>query len=414
MIKFDKFTLKNGLKVIVHNDATTPLVAFNLLYDVGARDENPEKTGFAHLFEHLMFEGSKNIPNYDTPLQKAGGENNAFTNNNFTNYYITIPKDNLETAFWLESDRMLELALTQEKLDIQKKVVIEEFKQRYLNQPYGDWNLLLRPMAYKVHPYRWATIGKEISHIENAQLSDVKEFFFKHYAPNNAILTVAGDVTTREIKQLAEKWFGDIPAREIKKRNLPAEPQQTEYRFKQVERDVPVNAIFAAFHMCDRLSDNYYATDLISDILSNGKSARLNQRLVKEQKLFSKINAYITGDIDPGLFIVTGNINSGISFKQAQSAINNELNEIMNTLVDKDELAKVQNKVEANLIYSEVNVLNKAMNLAYFELLGNAELINKEIDCYRKVTPEQIKSVAKQLFKHENRSELHYLSKNKN
>jgi predicted Zn-dependent peptidase len=414
MIKFDKFTLKNGLKVIVHSDATTPLVAFNLLYDVGARDENPEKTGFAHLFEHLMFEGSKNIPNYDTPLQKAGGENNAFTNNNFTNYYITIPKDNLETAFWLESDRMLELALTQEKLDIQKKVVIEEFKQRYLNQPYGDWNLLLRPMAYKVHPYRWATIGKEISHIENAQLSDVKEFFFKHYAPNNAILTVAGDVTTREIKQLAEKWFGDIPAREIKKRNLPAEPQQTEYRFKQVERDVPVNAIFAAFHMCDRLSDNYYATDLISDILSNGKSARLNQRLVKEQKLFSKINAYITGDIDPGLFIVTGNINSGVSFKQAQSAINNELNEIMNTLVDKDELAKVQNKVEANLIYSEVNVLNKAMNLAYFELLGNAELINKEIDCYRKVTPEQIKSVAKQLFKHENRSELHYLSKNKN
>jgi len=408
MLKFEKFTLPNGLKVIVHKDATTPLVAFNLLYDVGARDENPEKTGFAHLFEHLMFEGSKNIPDYDTPLQKAGGENNAFTNNNFTNYYITIPKDNLETAFWLESDRMLELALTQEKLEVQKKVVIEEFKQRYLNQPYGDWNLLLRPMAYKVHPYMWPTIGKEISHIENAQLSDVKEFFFKHYAPNNAILTIAGNVSTEEIKQLTEKWFGDIPKRETAERNLPAEPEQTEYRFAKVERNVPVDAIFMAFHMCDRLSDDYYTTDLISDILSNGKSARLNQRLVKEKKLFSKINAYITGDIDPGLFIVTGNINSGISFEQAQNAIRTELNEIMNTLVDTEELTKVQNKVEANLVYSEVNVLNKAMNLAYFELLGDANLINKEADSYRKVTPEQINTVAKKLFKHENCSELHY------
>jgi len=408
MLKFDKFTLPNGLKVIVHKDATTPLVAFNLLYDVGARDENPEKTGFAHLFEHLMFEGSKNIPDYDTPLQKAGGENNAFTNNNFTNYYITIPKDNLETAFWLESDRMLELALTQEKLEVQKKVVIEEFKQRYLNQPYGDWNLLLRPMAYKVHPCMWPTIGKEISHIENAQLSDVKEFFFKHYAPNNAILTVAGNVSTEEIKQLTEKWFGDIPKRETAERNLPAEPEQTEYRFAKVERNVPVDAIFMAFHMCDRLSNDYYATDLISDILSNGKSARLNQRLVKEKKLFSKINAYITGDIDPGLFIVTGNINSGISFEQAQNAIRIELNEIMNTLVDAEELIKVQNKVEANLVYSEINVLNKAMNLAYFELLGDANLINKEADGYQKVTPEQINTVAKKLFKHENCSELHY------
>jgi len=411
MIVFDKFKLNNGLRVIVHHDETTPVVAFNLLYNVGARDEHPDKTGFAHLFEHLMFEGSKNIPNYDTPLQKAAGENNAFTNNNITNYYITLPIDNLETAFWLESDRMLELAFSEEKLEIQKKVVIEEFKQRYLNQPYGDWNLLLRPLAYQKHPYQWPTIGKEISHIENTTLQEVQDFFFKHYAPNNAILVVAGNVNAKQIAALAEKWFGTIPSRQVSPRNIIQEPRQIEYRLKEVERPVPVNSIYQAYHMCSRMDKNYYATDLISDLLSNGKSARLNQRLVKEKQIFNEVNAYITGDIDPGLFIVTGNLNEGISFEQAQEAIKSELEIISSELVDLAELNKVKNKVEANLVYSEINILNKAMNLAYFELLGDANYINYETANYQNVTPEQIKTVAADLFRKENCSELLYHSK---
>ncbi len=408
MILFDKFILDNGLKVLVHKDKTTPVVAFNLLYDVGARDENPNRTGFAHLFEHLMFEGSVNIPSYDTPLQKAGGENNAFTNNDITNYYITLPKENIETAFWLESDRMLGLDLTQEKLDIQKKVVIEEFKQRYLNQPYGDWNLFLRPMAYKVHPYRWSTIGKEISHIENTTLQEVKEFFFKHYAPNNAILVVAGNIELDDIKNLAEKWFGPIPKRDIAKRNIPQEPPQIEARKDEVERPVPLNAIYQAYHMSAKMEQDYYATDLISDILSNGKSARLMQRLVKEQKLFSTISAYISGDIDAGLFLINGNLNDGISFEDGEKAISIELEYIKNETIEKYELNKVKNKVESTLIFSEVSVLNKAMNLAYNELLGDANLINLEADQYRKVTVEQIKEVANKIFQPTNCSTLYY------
>jgi len=303
MIKFDKFTLNNGLKVIVHKDKSTPIVAINLLYNVGSRDENPDKTGFAHLFEHLMFGGSKNIPVYDKPLQQVGGENNAFTNSNITNYYITLPKANIETAFWLESDRMLNLNFSEKSLNVQRNVVIEEYKQRYLNQPYGDVWLMLRPLAYKKHPYRWATIGKDVSHIENASLDDVKEFFYKYYAPNNAILTIAGDVETEQIKKLTEKWFGSIEKRNVPVRNLPVEPEQTEKREMSVTKDVPFNAIYKAYHMCSRNDKNYHATDLISDILANGKSSRFYQSLVKEKKIFSNIDAYITGDNDNGLFV---------------------------------------------------------------------------------------------------------------
>ncbi len=411
MILFDKFILDNGLKVIVHQDKTTPVVAFNLLYDIGARDENPNKTGFAHLFEHLMFEGSLNIPSYDTPLQKAGGENNAFTSNDITNYYITLPKENIETAFWLESDRMLGLELTQEKLDIQKKVVVEEFKQRYLNQPYGDWNLFLRPMAYKVHPYQWPTIGKELSHIENTTLQEVNDFFFKHYAPNNAILVVAGNVEVDDIKKLSEKWFGPIPKRDVATRNIPQEPTQVEERKNTIERSVPLNAIYQAYHMSARGEDDYYATDLISDILSNGKSARLMQRLVKEQKLFSTINAYISGDIDAGLFIVNGNLNEGVSFEEGEAAICKELQLLISEKVDEYELNKVKNKVESTLIYSEISILNKAMNLAYSELLGSAELINTETEQYRKVTVDQIQKVARDMFQPSNCSTLLYKTK---
>lgn len=408
MIAYERFVLDNGLTVLVHKDETTPLVAFNLLYKVGARDENPDKTGFAHLFEHLMFEGSKNIPHYDAPLQQAGGENNAFTNNNITNFYITVPKENLETAFWLESDRMLELSFSQQKLEVQKKVVIEEFKQRYLNQPYGDWNLLLRPMTYKVHPYQWPTIGKEISHIENATLEEVKAFFFGFYAPNNAILSVAGNITKEEVETLAEKWFGPIPRRNILKKEIPQEPKQTEARKETVQRPVPVNAIYQAFHMCGRNHDDYYATDLISDILSNGKSSRMNQKLVKEQKLFSSISAYITGDMDPGLFIVNGNLNPGVTFEQAETAIRQELDLLIQHTIDENELTKVKNKVEANLVYSEINILNKAMNLAYFEHLGDASIINQETQKYQQVTPVDIQRVARNIFQNNNCSTLNY------
>lgn len=410
MIEFNKFTLNNGLRVIVHQDKTTPVVAFNLLYDVGARDENPEKTGFAHLFEHLMFEGSVNIPNYDLPLQRAGGENNAFTNNDITNYYITLPKENLETAFWLESDRMMELDFSQEKLDIQKKVVVEEFKQRYLNQPYGDWNLYLRPLAYKVHPYQWPTIGKEISHIEEATLQEVKDFFFTHYAPNNAVLVVAGNVEVDEIKQLANKWFGPIEKRNVPKRQLEQEPLQKQARFAQLERNVPLNAIYKAYHMPNRLSSDYYTVDLISDILSNGKSARLMQRLVKEQKVFNNIDAYISGDRDAGLFMINGKLNDGISFEEGEKAIETEVAKLINYQVSEYELIKVKNKIESTLVYSEVNILNKAMNLAYFELLGNAGWINQESVKYQKVTAERIQKVAAEMLNPGNCSTLHYKS----
>jgi zinc protease len=325
MIKFEKFELENGLKVIVHQDDTTPIVAFNLLYDVGARDENENKTGFAHLFEHLMFGGSVNIPNFDEPLQFVGGDNNAFTSNDITNYYITIPKNNLETAFWLDSDRMLSLAFTDKSLEVQRQVVVEEFKQTCLNQPYGDVWSLLRPMVYKKHPYKWATIGKEIAHIETATMADVKDFFFKHYLPCNAILCVAGNITTEEIKTLAEKWFGNIPSSKKPIRNLPKEPKQTEERRLQVERDVPANAIYKAYRMCKKTDDDFYATDLLSDILSNGNSARLHQALVKNNNLFSEISAYVMGSFDEGMFIISGNLQENVSFEEAENEIENEL-----------------------------------------------------------------------------------------
>ena len=412
MIKFEKFELKNGLKVIVHKDKTSPIVAINILYNVGARNENPDKTGFAHLFEHLMFGGSINIPSYDEPLQRIGGENNAFTNNDITNYYLTLPKQNIETGFWLESDRMLSLEFSEKSLEVQRKVVIEEFKQRYLNQPYGDVMLLLRPLAYKKHPYQWATIGKEISHIENATMHDVKDFFYKHYAPNNAIMVVAGDVKPDEIKKLTKKWFGDIEKRNIEKLNINAEPKQTKERTQTVYRDVPFNSITKVFHMCDRLHNDYQTTDLISDILSNGNSSRLYQKLVKEKKIFNDINAYIMGSLDAGLFVFDGKINNDISIKDAENEILNEIENIKNNLVDKTELQKVKNKIESTFKFSEIGILNKAMNLAYYENLGDANLLNKELDKYLKVTQDDIKRIANDIFVKENSSTLYYLKKN--
>ncbi len=410
MIDFDKFELDNGLKVIVHKDINTPIVAMNILYNVGARDEDPNKTGFAHLFEHLMFGGSVNIPKYDIPLEKAGGENNAFTNNDITNYYLTIPKQNLELAFWLESDRMLNLAFSTKSLEVQRNVVIEEFKQSYLNQPYGDVWLMLKPLAYKIHPYKWPTIGKEISHIENATMDDVKAFYKKFYNPNNAILTVAGNVETRNIKKLAEKWFGPVLQETKYNRSLPMEPVQTEIRNLTVKRKVPFDAIYKVYHICARTDQEYHTTDLISDILSNGDSSRLYTRLVKEQKLFSEINAYITGDIDNGLFVFTGKLVNGVKMKDAEKAIENEIEKIKDIQVKDEELRKVKNKIESSLEFSEINVLNKAMNLSFSELLGDADLINQEKSKYSSVTIEGIHQTANEIFRKDNCSTLYYFA----
>ncbi len=411
MIKFDKFQLSNGLRVIVHQDKSTPIACLNILYDVGSRDEHPDQTGFAHLFEHLMFGGSVNIDNYDEPLQMVGGENNAFTTNDITNYYLTLPVENLETGFWLESDRMLSLAFSDKSLEVQRNVVIEEFKQRYLNQPYGDVWLLLRPMAYKVHPYLWDTIGKEISHIENAQIGDVKNFFKKYYCPNNAIMVVAGNVQVEEVKRLSEKWFGSIPKGPDNKRNLPKEPVQTEARTLTVERNVPVDAIYKAYHMCSRKDKEYYAVDLISDILSQGNSSRLHKTLIKDKKLFSDIHAYVMGDFDEGLFVVSGKLTQGVTMEEADAAIQKEIEKIKQELVSDDELTKVKNKMEASHVFGEVEVLNKATNLAVSELLGNANLINEEIQHYLDVTADEIKQQANRIFKKENCSTLYYKSK---
>ncbi|MFZ4401552.1 MAG: M16 family metallopeptidase [Bacteroidales bacterium] len=413
MIAFEKFTLENGLKVLVHKDESTPITAVNILYNVGARDEHPDKTGFAHLFEHLMFGGSKNIPVFDEPLERVGGENNAFTNNDITNYYLTIPQQNLETAFWLESDRMNELAFSEKSLEVQRNVVVEEFKQRYLNQPYGDVWLLLRPLAYKKHPYQWSTIGKEISHIENAVMEDVKSFFYRFYRPNNAILAVAGNVEVEQIKELSKKWFGTIPAGEQLQRNIPAEPLQTEERMLTVERNVPYDAIYKTYHICKRTEKDYYTFDLISDILSNGKSSRFNNELVKKQKLFSEVNAYLSGDIDNGLFIISGKLNNGITMELAEQAIDNEIDKLKNNFVEVDELQKVKNKAESLMIFSQMKTNDKAMNLAYFELLGDANMINTEIENYRNVTQENVKALAIKTFIKSNCSKLYYLKKNK-
>jgi len=411
MIKFEKFTLANGLRVIVHTDNATPMVCMNILYDVGARDERPDQTGFAHLFEHLMFGGSVNIPNYDEPLQRVGGENNAFTTNDITNYYLTLPSNNIETAFWLESDRMSGLAFSEKSLEVQRNVVIEEFKQRYLNQPYGDIWLLLKPLAYKVHPYQWATIGKEISHIENARMEDVKAFFYKHYKPINAIMVLSGNIKTEEVKQLAEKWFGPLPLAEKAPRNLPVEPPQKEQRKLTVERDVPTDSIYKVFHMCSKYDKEYHTLDLMSDILSRGNSSRLYNELIKKQKLFAEINSYVTGDLDKGLFVVSGKLVNGIKMEDAEKAIDAELDKVKLHLVEEAELTKVKNKIESTLVFSEMDIMNKAMNLAMAEHLGDANLVNNEVLKYNAVSAEGIQKQANAVIRKENSSVLYYMAK---
>ncbi|UHG92035.1 M16 family metallopeptidase [Spirosoma oryzicola] len=408
MIHYEQFVLDNGLRVFVHEDESTPIAAVNILYNVGSRDEDPSRTGFAHLFEHLMFGGSRHIPSYDEPLQKVGGENNAFTSPDITNYYITLPAANLETAFWLESDRMLSLSFDPQVLDVQQKVVIEEFKQRYLNQPYGDVWLKLRPLAYKEHPYRWATIGKDISHIENATLDDVKAFFFKYYLPNNAILVVAGNVTVEQVKQLCAKWFEPIPAGEQYIRQLPAEPIQTEARKLEASAKVPLNGLYKAYHMPGRFDTNFYATDLLSDMLGRSKSSRLYQKLLRDNPLFSNIGAYITSSIDPGLLVIQGTLNQGVALEEADAAVESIVQEFIDQAVSEEELAKVKNQAEATLAFSEVELLNRAMNLAYAANAGNPDLINQEADHIQVATPDSIQAAARNVLRKDNASTLYY------
>jgi predicted Zn-dependent peptidase len=410
MVKFNRFTLDNGLRVIVHEDHTTPMAVLNILYDVGARDEDPGQTGFAHLFEHLMFGGSLNIPDYDQPLQRVGGENNAFTSNDITNYYITLPATNLETAFWLESDRMLSLAFSKKSLEVQRNVVIEEFKQRYLNQPYGDVWLKLRPLVYKKHPYQWATIGKTIKHIEDAKIEDVKAFFKKHYNPQNAIMVVGGDVAPEQVRSLAEKWFAPIPAGEKYTRNLPQEPVQNEERRETVTAKVPLNDVYIAFQMGARLDNSYYAAELISDILSRGNSSRLYRNLVKEKPVFSEVHAYMTGSLDKGMFVFEGKPLGNISIEAAEAAIWGEIEKLKTEEVPADELTKVKNKIESTMIFSEMSLLDKAMNLASFELLGDADMLNNDTEKYTAVTAGEIIDLANLLFRKENSSTLIYLA----
>ncbi|MBR1718954.1 MAG: insulinase family protein [Phocaeicola sp.] len=410
MINVNRYLLSNGLRVIHEEDRTTQMVALNILYNVGARDEHPDHTGFAHLFEHLMFGGSLHIPDYDTPIQIAGGENNAWTNNDLTNFYLTLPKQNIETGFWLESDRMLSLSFNPNSLDVQRQVVIEEFKQRCLNQPYGDAGHLMRAMAYKVHPYQWPTIGKKIDHIAQATMSEVKDFFFRFYAPNNAILVVTGNISFDETKALAEKWFGPIERRNVPERYLPQEPQQTEERRQAVERDVPADTLYMAFHKCDRKHPDYYAFDALSDILSNGKSSRLAQHLVRERRIFNSVDAYISGSIDAGLFTIFGKPAKGISLEEAEKAVWEELATLQEEQITEAELEKVKNRYESNQIFSNMNYLTVATNLAYAELIGKAEDINVDVANYRKVSTQQLQRIAQTTFQHSNCSTLYYKS----
>ncbi|HVK50033.1 MAG TPA: pitrilysin family protein [Pseudobacter sp.] len=411
MIHFEKFTLPNGLRVIVHEDNTTPMAVVNVMYDVGAKDENPDKTGFAHLFEHLMFGGSINIEDYETPLQMAGGENNAYTSNDLTNYYVQLPAENIETAFWLESDRMLSLAFDEKSLEVQRKVVSEEFKEHYINKPYGDVWFKLREMAYKVHPYRWLTIGKELSHIENATLADVKAFFAEHYNPSNAIMVVGGNIKTAQVRELTEKWFGDIPSGKKWERHTPEEPVQTAPRREIVYADVPLDAIYKVYHMDNRLSHGYYVADLITEVMGGGGSSRLFQSLVKEKKLFSNIECYHFGTVDKGLLTIEGKLVKGVKMEDAEAAIEEELEKLKREGISEKELTKVKTKTESAIAFEDMSVMTRCNNLAFYELLGDASLFNSDREKYFSVTVEDVLNYSRKYFDVNNSCTLCYYSK---
>ncbi|MBD9301433.1 MAG: insulinase family protein [Alistipes senegalensis] len=411
MIPYTKKILPNGLTVVVNRDRASKLAAVNILYKVGARNEDPRRTGFAHLFEHLMFRGTREIPNFDLPVQMASGDNNAFTNNDYTDFYITLPKDNLETALWLESDRMEGLDITPAKLEAEKKVVIEEFRQRYLNQPYGDQTMLLRALAYKVHPYRWAAIGLTTDHIAEATLEDVEAFYRTHYRPSNAVLSISADIEEERMLELAEKWFAPLADRPADAAPIPQEPTQTEARREEVERDVPAPTVTVAYHMGGRTDAGFYTADLVSDLLAGGDSGRLYTHLVKERRLLSSVNAYVTGDVDPGLFVFTGQLLPGVTPEEAEAAFREEIETLQTASAAAREIEKVKNKFEANTLFGELNVMNKAMNLGFYEMLGDLALINREVGLYRAVGDDDIRSFSSRTFRPENSSTLIYNTK---
>jgi zinc protease len=409
MVQFTRTILSNGLRVLVHEDRSTPLVAVNVSYFVGSRDENAEKTGFAHLFEHLMFAGSKNVPDFDEPLQHAGGENNAFTTNDYTTFYEILPAENVETAFWLESDRMLALNISKKSLDVQRKVVVEEFKETCLNEPYGDSWHHLSELMYNKHPYRWPVIGLVPEHVENASLEDVRSFYQSWYTPSNAVLSIAGNIDPDEAAALAEKWFGGIPAGVLPNRQLPVEPPQQGPAWREVIAKVPVPAIYLAFRTPARLDADFYAVDLLSDVLAQGHSSRLYRRLLKERQTFSQIDAYITANLDPGLFVIEGRPAAGVSVEEAIAAVWEELELLKKERIETRELEKIQHKFESTVVFSETSALNKAQNLAYYELLDRAELMNDEVDIYLQVTPEDLYRCANDLFRPDNSATLIYV-----
>lgn len=411
MIPYTKKILPNGLTVVVNRDRASKLAAVNILYKVGARNEDPRRTGFAHLFEHLMFRGTREIPNFDLPVQMASGDNNAFTNNDYTDFYITLPKDNLETALWLESDRMEGLDITPAKLEAEKKVVIEEFRQRYLNQPYGDQTMLLRALAYKVHPYRWAAIGLTTDHIAEATLEDVEAFYRTHYRPSNAVLSISADIEEERMLELAEKWFAPLADRPADAAPIPQEPAQTEARREEVERDVPAPTVTVAYHMGGRTDAGFYTADLVSDLLAGGDSGRLYTHLVKERRLLSSVNAYVTGDVAPGLFVFTGQLLPGVTPEEAETAFREEIETLQTASAAAREIEKVKNKFEANTLFGELNVMNKAMNLGFYEMLGDLALINREVGLYRAVGDDDIRSFSSRTFRPENSSTLIYNTK---
>ncbi len=408
MIPYRKTVLDNGLRVVVNRDRASKLAAVNILYAVGARDEDPTRTGFAHLFEHLMFRGTRAVPSFDLPVQMASGDNNAFTNNDYTDFYITLPKDNLETALWLESDRMEGLEITPEKLETEKRVVIEEYRQRYLNQPYGDQTMLLRALCYKVHPYRWATIGLSPDHVAAATMDDVEAFYRRHYRPSNAILSISADMEEERMIDLAARWFGSVEDRSVEPRPIPREPEQLKARHEEVERDVPATTVTLAYHMGGRLSEDFCAGDLVSDLLSGGDSSRLYRRLVREERLLSSVNAYISGDVDPGLFVFTGQLLPGVETATVEEAFRREIHELQTQPVGDYELGKVRNKFEATTLFGELNVMNKAMNLGFYEMLGDLPLINREVDAYRALTQDDIRAFCRRTFRDENSNTLIY------
>ncbi len=410
MFDYQRFFLDNGLEVLVHEDSSSKIAVFNLLYKVGSRFEQPGKTGLAHFFEHLMFGSSAHVPEFDRELERVGGSCNAFTSPDITNYYMTLPSSNLETAFWLESDRMGHLSLTEKTIETQRKVVLEEYKQRYLTPPYGDVWHHLRKLAYTTHPYRWPTIGENLGDIEGYTRDMIWEFYQEHYHPGNAILVVAGDVTQKEVARLAQKWFGPIPSRSRKFSQIASEPTQAEKRNLTIQAKVPTDALYKAYKMPAKGTEGYLEADLLSDLLGGGKSSPLEQQLVKNGKIFASVGAYITGSVDPGLLVFSGKMEQGVGAMEAEAALDALLKEFTQKEISDSSLQKIKNQSEAMKTFESIQLLNRAMNLAYYAHLGDPALYWQEFEQKASCEAVQLSSWAKRLLQEDQASVLYYQS----